>query len=303
MQPFLRTACALGVFSLLLGAPVFSAPALAQTGDSPRPAAAAAPQFDPNEPPKKRLDRLEREVNEVRAIVLQAKATGHPVEIKQAGPDPEVVAMQAKLDDLETTLRGLTGQIEDLTHKVDQAKQDAATAQTAAASLADRLDKLEKQVAQLTAPPPPPAPPANDAAVPPAQGAGAAGEPKAAYDQARQLMLSGDYPGAAAAFQAYLDHYGDQPSAPTARYWLGKVKYAEGDYAGAAESLIASIRGWPRTAWAPDAVIDMSQALVKLNKPDDACAALKELERKYPKTPPATKSRATAVRQQAQCGR
>ncbi|QUD87134.1 tol-pal system protein YbgF [Phenylobacterium montanum] len=296
MQPLLRSACALALFGLMIGSPVHA--------QSAGGGAAAAPQFDPNEPPKKRLDRLEREVNEVRSIVLQARATGKPVEIKDAGPDPEVAALQTKLDDLETTLRGLTGQVEELGHRADQARQDAATAQAAAGALSDRMDKLEKTVALLTAPPPPPAPPANAAAVPPAAtGPAAAVDAKSAYDQARQLMLSGDYPGAAAALQAYLDRYGDQPSAPTARYWLGKVKYAEGDYAGAAEASIASIRGWPKTAWAPDAVIDMSQALIKLNKPDDACAALHELERKYPKAPPATKSRAAAVRQQAQCGR
>ncbi len=243
-------------------------------------------------------------MNEVRSIVLQARATGHPVEIKDAGPDPEMAVIQTKLDDLETTLRNQTGQIEQMSHDLVQAKQDAATAQTAAASLADRLDKLEKQVAALSAPPPPPPPPANDAAVPPAEAGLAGGEDaKAAYAQAHQLLLNGDYPAAQTAYQAYLDRYGDQSNAPTARYWLGQVKYAEQDYSGAAASLIASIRGWPQTAWAPDAVILLSQSLLRLNKQDDACATLREFTRRYLKAPPATKAKAAAVKAQAQCTR
>jgi tol-pal system protein YbgF len=277
------------------------AAALAQANDGP--SANAAPAPDPNEPPKRRLDRLEREVNEVRSIVLQARATGHPVEIKEAGPDPEMNALRSRMDDLETTLRNQTGQIEQLTHDLAQAKQDAATAQSAAANLADRLDKLDKQVAAASPPPPPP--PANAAVAAPAQAASpsSAADAKAAYAQAHQLLLNGDYPGAAAAYQAYLDQYGDQPAAPTARYWLGHVKYVQQDYAGAAASLIASIRGWPKTAWAPDAVILLSQSLVKLNKPDDACAALHEFDRRYAAAPAATRTRAAAVRTQAQCTR
>jgi tol-pal system protein YbgF len=273
--------------------------------------AAAAPQNqppapDPNEPPKRRLDRLEREVNEVRQIVLQARATGHPVEIKEAGPDPEIVSLQARLDDIENTLRGQTGQIEVLGHDLALAKQSAADAKAAAASLADRLDKLEKQVAALTTPPPPPAPPADEASVPMAGGAsgGPGGEdPKAAYAQAHKLMLDGDYAGAATAYQAYIDRHGDQPNMDAAHYWLGFVKYAQEDYAGAASAFIAAIRGWPKTPWAPDAVVKLSLSLTKLNKPDDACATLAELRRRYPRAPAATKARAAAASALAQCAR
>jgi len=293
---------------LLAGAAV---PAMAQSDYEPSAAAPIGPQGavpDPNEPPKRRLDRLEREVNEVRSIVLQARATGRPVEIKDAGPDPDVVALQSKLDDIETTLRNQTGQLEVMGHDLGLAKQDAADAKAAAAGLADRVDKLEKQLAALTTPPPPPAPPANEAAVPPA-GAGPAapagdgGDPKADYNQAKQLLLNGDYPSAAAAFQAYIDNHSDQPNVNAARYWLGEVKFAQEDYNGAASVLIAAIRGWPQTSWAPDAVLKLSLSLIRLNKPDDACSTLTEFERRYPHAPAALKARAATARVQAQCAK
>ena len=70
---------------------------------------------------------------------------------------------------------------------------------------------------------------------------------------------------------------------------------------GAAGAYIGAIRGWPKTAWAPDAVLELSRALVALKKPADACQTLDELNRRYPKAPPAVLSRAATVRTQAKC--
>ena len=57
-----------------------------------------------------------------------------------------------------------------------------------------------------------------------------------------------------------------------------------------------------QTAWAPDAVVELSRALVALKKAPDACQTLAELGRKYPKAPAAVKARAANVREQAKCG-
>ncbi len=253
-----------------------------------------------DEPPKARLDRFERQLREVREIVLQARATGRPVEVREAGPDPDVAALQAKFDDLDQTLRTLTGQIETMSHEVDLLKKDDAAAHAEAAGLADRVDKLEKLVTNITAPPPPP-PSAEGAAPTVGPAAPDAGGAKAAYAKAHQMMLDGDYDGAAAAFQAFLDQYGDTTTAPLARYWLGEVKYTQKDYAGAATAFIGAIRGWPQTSWAPDAVVKLSMSLVELKKTKDACAALGELGRHYPKASAATKSHAAEARAKAAC--
>ena len=251
-----------------------------------------------DEPPKVRLDRFERQLREVRQIVLQARATGKPVEVREAGPDPDVAALQAKFDDLDQSLRALTGQFESLSHSVDLLKKDDAAAHAEAAALADRVDKLEKLVTNITAPPPPP--PAAEGASPAAAG-GDPGGPKAAYARAHQLMLDGDYDAAAAAFQAYLDQYGETAGAPLARYWLGQVKFTQKDYTGAATAFIGAIRGWPQTSWAPDAVVKLSLALAELHKTKDACGALAELDRHYPKASATTKAHAAAARAKAAC--
>ena len=90
-------------------------------------------------------------------------------------------------------------------------------------------------------------------------------------------------------------------NAPSARYWLGETKFIQDDYAGAATAYLGAIRGWPQTNWAPEAVVKLAQSLVQLNKAPDACGALGEFARRYPKAPAALKSRAAGIRAKAQC--
>ena len=290
----LRHALILLLSTAVLSGAAAAAFAQAEAGDAPRETSDA------------RIDRLEKQLREVREIVLQARSTGQPVEIKEAGPDPQVTALSAKFDDMDQTLRSLNGQIESLTHDVELAHKDADDAKAANAALSDRLDKLEKDVAaQAAAPPPPPpeaaqTPDAAQASPPPG-----GGDPKVAYANARKLMMDGDYPGAAAAYQDYVDHYGKQPNAPEARYWLGETEFAQDNkqaYAAAAVAYIAAIRGWPQTAWGADAAVKLSLSLLALNKPTEACQALGEFDRHYAKASAAEKARADGARVKAKCG-
>jgi tol-pal system protein YbgF len=262
------------------------------------------------EPADKRLDRMEKQLREVRSIVLQAHATGAPVEIKESGPDPQVLSLTSRLDDMDQTLRGVTGQFESLQHDLAVARGDAANAKAQSAALADRLDKLERQMAAL-APAPPPAPDAGPGADgglagQAVQGQGQAqgpADPKAAYASARQLLLDGDYKAASAAFQDYVDRFGDTANARPARYWLGETKFIQEDYAGAAVAYAGAIRGWPDTPWAPDAVVKLSLSLAQMNRTKDACGALAEFPRRYPHASAAAQARAAAARQKVGCAR
>ncbi|HXQ46301.1 MAG TPA: tol-pal system protein YbgF [Caulobacteraceae bacterium] len=255
---------------------------------------------------RERLDRLEKQLQEVREIVLQARATGRPIEIKDAGPDPMVTALSGRIDDMEQSLRGINGQVDDLTHRLDLARKDANDEKAEVAALSDRVDKLEKALAAMTAPPPAVQPaPADTGAAESGAPAPAAdqGDAKTAYTRARQLLLDGDYQAAQAAFQAYVDQYPSTPQTPQARYWLGETNYVQDDYAGAAAAYIGATKGWPQTSWAPDAVVKLALSLLELNRPTDACAALGEFDRHYAKSGgAAAKARADAARIKAKCG-
>ena len=283
----------------------------------------------------RRMVRLERDLREVRDIVLQARSTGKPVEIKDAGPDPELVGLRSRIDDLDQTLRQMNSQIEALAHDLDQTRAELAAlklasvppesvplptgplvplnaqAMPAQTDPAPALQPLPKPAPQEAGPPPvevaPPeaAPAPRPAPMPrpePAKPVAKTAPADQAYAAARQLLLDGQYVDASNALRDYVARYGDTAAnAPEARYWLGETLYVQDAYAEAAGAYIGALRGWPATPWAPDAVVKLSLSLIALKKPADACSTLDEFARRFPKPAPALASRAAQARTKAQC--
>lgn len=248
----------------------------------------------------RRVDRMEKVVRELRDIVFKAQRTGQPVVVQPADTDARMADQANRIADLETSLTRLNGSLEATTHELDQARRDNTALKAQLKALSDRVAADEQKTADAAAAAtaaagPPPAEPAASAA-------DAKAEAADAFAKARQLMLSGDYDGAEAAFRAYVAAYPDSPKAAEANYWWGKTLSVRGDYVRAASAFIGAIRGWPQTSWAPDAVVELARSLVGVKKPTDACEALAELGRKYPKAPASVKARAARVRTDAKCG-
>lgn len=254
------------------------------------PAMAQTPMDDPLDArDARRVDRMEKVVRELRAIVFQAQRTGAPVVVQTADTDARMADLALKIADLEQALTRVNGSLETANFELNQAKRQNTALADQVKALEARLAKLEEAAA---GPPPPPPPP---------EGA-ATGDPAADFAKARQLMLAGDYDTAEAAFAAYVEAYPDETRTAEARYWWGKTLGVRGDHARAATAYIGAIRGWPQTSWAPDGVVELARSLVALKKPQDACQALAELGRRYPKAPSPVLSRAATVRTQAKCG-
>jgi tol-pal system protein YbgF len=248
----------------------------------------------------KRVERMEKVVRELRAIVFQGRDTGKPVVVQPAETDAQIAALNERVGDLEQTLTKLNGQNESVTHDLDQARRTAADQKARADSLEQRLAAVEKTLADLqtaaaaqvaAAPadgsvPPPPAPPA---------------EPAVAFKQAKDLLLAGDYANAEQAFSAYVANYPDNAKAPEARYWLGETLFVREAYTDAAGAYIGAIRGWPQTSWAPDATLKLARSMVAMKKTAEACRTLDELSKRYPKAPAQVVSRAASTRVAAKC--
>lgn len=243
----------------------------------------------------KRLDKMEKVVRELRAIVFQGRDTGKPVVVQAAETDAQIAALSEKLTDLEQTLTKLNGQNETLTHDLDEARRANDGQKARAEALEQRLAALEKRLADEQVAATPADPSAAATAAP------ASGDPAAAFKAARQLLLDGDYGSAEQAFAGYVEAFPDSAKAPEARYWLGETQFVREAYGDAAGNYLGAVRGWPQTSWAPDAVLKLSRALVALKKPADACKTLDELARRYPKAPAAVTSRAATTRVQAKC--
>jgi tol-pal system protein YbgF len=262
----------------------------------------------------KRMDRLQKQIRDLQQIILQSRESGKPVEVRVAtDPDPALLALTPRIDDLEQSSRTLNATVETLTHELDEAKKAAAEARDQVKALNDRVETLSTRLqvvegfqrgvaAAGVAPPvveaPPPsggqqaqAEPAQEASTDPAQG----------YATGRRLFTAGDYAGAAVAFQAFIEQGGDSAQGAQARYWLGESFFRQGDYSDAATAYIGAIRGWPRTNWAPDAMVKLARSLQGIGRPKDVCNTLDELARRYPKAPALVMTQAADARAKAQC--
>ncbi len=286
-----------------------AAPALAQTGQDTR------------------LDRLEKQLKEMRSIIFQGRETGQPVIVKPEGPDPAVTALQSRVDDMDQSIRRLSGQLELANHDADEARKAAQQSHDAVIEVRAQLqasnDRIQRLESQLTAqpqpqpqaavePPPQPVPRGADATAraqaqdrevlggPPTA---AAGNPEtASYRNAIALQEQGDYAGASLAWQDYITRYGNGARGKEARYRLGESLYIQSDYGQAARAYAEALKGWPKTAWAPDATVKLSAALAQLGRRDEACSVVGEFDTRYgPTAPAAVKGRAKGVRVKAAC--
>jgi tol-pal system protein YbgF len=258
------------------------------------------PEADPlDDRSAKRVERMEKVVRELRAIVFQGRDTGKPVVVQPAETDAQIAALNERVGDLEQTLTKLNGQNEAASFELTKANRAAADQKARADALEQRLAAVEKTLAdlqtaaaaQVAAPaagavPPPPAPPAD---------------PAVAFKQAKDLLLAGDYANAEQAFSAYVNNYPESTKTPEAKYWWGETLFVREAYSDAAGAYIGAIRGWPQTSWAPDATLKLARSMVALKKTADACRTLDELTRRYPKAPAQVTSRAASTRVAAKC--
>jgi len=257
------------------------------------------PDADPlDDRSAKRVERMEKVVRELRAIVFQGRDTGKPVVVQPAETDAQIAALNERVGDLEQTLTKLNGQNETANFELTKANRAAAEQKARADALEQRLAAVEKTLAdlqanaaQVAAPaagalPPPPAPPAD---------------PAVAFKQAKDLLLAGDYGNAEQAFSAYVNNYPESAKTPEAKYWWGETLFVREAYSDAAGAYIGAIRGWPQTSWAPDATLKLARSLVALKKTPDACRTLDELAKRYPKAPAQVTSRAASTRVAAKC--
>ncbi|WP_369058597.1 tol-pal system protein YbgF [Caulobacter sp. 73W] len=242
----------------------------------------------------RRVERMEKVVRELRSIVFQGRDTGKPVVVQPAETEAMIQTMATRVTDLEESLQRLNGQNETLNFDLNQAKREAADAKNQAMALNDRLTALEQKIASgMVAAPPP----GETGGLPMAQDV----DPETAFANARQMLLDGDYAGAERAFAGFVEQHGDSPKGAEARYWLAETQYVRQAYPDAAASYIGAIRGWPKTGWAPDAVVKLARSLSAMNRAADACKTLDELPKRYPNASAAVKSRAATTRTQAKC--
>ena len=230
---------------------------------------------------------------------------------KEQNQDDAINGLNAKVRDLEDTIRNLTGQNEALTHrvqeldeKIDRQKKDfeyrlcAMTAQQLGAGTGQN---------DANAVPCPgggggpssfnPPPQGNDgspqqlAPPPGVLGTLPSGTPtqlvappstQPEFSSAMNLLAKARYDEARAAFRSFADNHPKDDLAPQAIYWIGDIAYVQRDYPGATRAFAEVIKKYPTSSRAPDSMLKLGQALIASGQKKEGCTALAALPAKYP---------------------
>ncbi len=274
-----------------------------------------------------RIDRLERDLNQVQRQVYRGQTTAPTPSNGGEGGAP--LDAQIRMDQLEAQMRTLTGQLEEIQYNIAQ--------------VAGRLDKMkaddEVRFQQLEghggpppgdtagAPPPPPpaavhgansaadmsrAAPATGSLTPPPDAAPAQNTPAAnvslpngsaldQYNYAFGLLRESDYKAAEGAFKAFLQKHPTDPLASNAQYWLGETFFVRGDFPQAASAFAEGYQRAPQGPKAPDNLLKMGMSLGNSGKKQEACFSFARLERDFPQMPPIIKDREVSEKKRIGC--
>lgn len=277
--------------------------------------------------PEQRIDRLERQVDEMQRRVYPkgrpATTAGFPDD--PAATQSSVISLDQRLDALERQLTDLVRQTEENGNRV----RSVETAVQQMRSDADqRMSAMEQRIAaaadapvvdsappapttNITAPRPKPASgtpkPTPSAAASPAgdaaSAAAAATDPaEDAYSQGFRLWQAGQYDDAIASLRSFVAAYPKHRRASYANNLIGRALLDKGDARGAATVLLANYRNNPGGERAQDSLYYLGQALTKLDQRQQACKAYGELDAVYgAKVRPDLKKLETDAKAQASC--
>lgn len=123
-----------------------------------------------------------------------------------------------------------------------------------------------------------------------------------AYDRAFAYLQQGNYSDAETAFQDFLKNYPKHPLTGNAQYWLGETYFAQTQYSQAARIFARAFQEYPSGQKAPDSLLKLAASLEKMNKKQDACLTLTELQKRFKSGPAAITRRATEEQGRMGCG-
>jgi tol-pal system protein YbgF len=304
---------------------------------SPGPAREAAPAGD--SALRQRIEQLEEQIVDMQVVIgtLESLARGAATPAPAGRPGPGPTAMSAadagRLDSIETQIRALAAQLEQMQEQMrtappgrsgalppagSQASSDPVPAPRPGRPLSDSAppqpertgfgsvtvspDAPKDEIDRiLNTPPPPGSGPQVAAAPAPASTAEVEQNPKQLYESAYGYLLQRDYGAAEAAFDEFLRRHPNDPLAGNAQYWLGESLYVRGQYRAAAGAFLKGYQSYSKSAKAPESLLKLAMSLQRLGQKDAACSSFGELATKFPSAPTHVKNTAQAERQRAGC--
>lgn len=217
-------------------------------------------------------DDARKQIQQLEARVLKLEDANK----QQTG---SMLDLQGQIEALNTEIRKLRGQNEELAHGLQDAEKREKDFYV---DLDTRLRRFES----------------TDEAVPAAGGTEAApadrDDPVAenrAYEAAYGLYKGGSNASAAKAFQEFIKKYPQSVHVPNANYWLGNALFNLGDYKGALETYRELRKDYPAYPRDAEVLFNIAGCQLELKQSKDAQKTLKMLVSKYPSSEAATKAK------------
>jgi tol-pal system protein YbgF len=138
-------------------------------------------------------------------------------------------------------------------------------------------------------------------AMPNAGGVLPAATPREQYEYATNLIQRGAYDQAEIALKAFIQQNPKDPLTGNAQYWLGETYYVRNDFKSAAVAFAEGYQKYPDSQKAPDNLLKLAMALGQQGQKENACVALRQLEKRYPDASANVKDRATRAKKNYSC--
>jgi tol-pal system protein YbgF len=223
----------------------------------------------------------------------------------------------ARIDALETQVRAMTMQIEELSRQLRQRQGGrgddgpppvregvlpplGSQSQTASPSAVPGFGSVTvtpqggDRIGQMISAAPGPV---EGSRLPPA--VHDAGSAKELYETAYGYLLQQDYAAAEAAFDEFLNRYPNDHLTADAQYWLGETLFVQRRYKPAGQAFLRVVQNHRQSTKAPNSLLMLAMTLEQLGQKD--CALFTELETKHPNAPQEIKARARVVKQRVGC--
>jgi TolA-binding protein len=287
------------------------------------PASALAQRQPPT--PEQRIERLERQVNEMQRQVFPK---GRPADtagfaMEPAATQSSVVTLDQRLDSVERQMTDLLRQSEENGNRLQQMSADVAKLRTdqeqRIAALEQRINEaatvapVQAPVTEPTTRPTTTKPPKTtgtskgEAALvggpSPAAATPTTDAAEDAYSEGFHLWEAGNFDQAITSLRAFTAAYPKHKRVSYANNLIGRSLLSKGNAQAAAQAFLANYRSNPAGDRAQDSLLGLGQALMALGQPGQACKAYQELDAVYgAKIRPEVKKQEADAKTQAQCG-
>src|SRR5574340_1009723 len=226
---------------------------------------------------RKQIEDARAQIQDNRKEIQRLEARLLKLDNRDSQQTRSMLDLQSQIESLNSELRKLRGQNEELAHGLQDAEKRAKDFYVDLDTRLRHFESLEEAAKDQVVPASGVAPVAavsTDSSDPASE--------NRAFEAAYGLFKDGRHANAVKAFHEFLKKYPDSVHVPNAIYWLGSAKFALKDYRGALGFYQRLLKISPATPKAAEALLKIAECQQELKQTTAANKTLKQLIAKYP---------------------